>query len=153
MGPHLSVGTNLLQLPERDCLPLQPCFFWVTQGTGFVSLEPQVYKCFHFQGPCLFSMQYSHTWLTGLPLLEGHHLFGSGTVVGKELMGCLFIQYKCPPDIVKYLEISCWCSIPPPLKEVLCYVFASNMHYFLSSLDIETRKKGPGRKKQLPANK
>lgn len=94
--------------------PSLSMLFLSDTGDRFGLTWTQVYKCFHFQGLCLFSMQCSLTWLTGLPLLEGHHLFGSGNIVCKELVGCLFIQYKCPPDIVKYLEISCWYSIPHP---------------------------------------
>lgn len=119
--------------------------FFLSDERAMVCLTwTQVYKCFHFQGPCLFSMQCSLTWFTRLPLLEGHHLFGSGNIVCKELVGCLFIQYKCPPDIVKY----CWYSVLPPLKEVVDYGFASYI-FFLSSLDIETRNKGPGCENQL----
>lgn len=100
----------------------------------------QVYKCFHFQGPCLFSMQCSLTWL---PLLEGHHLFGTGNIICKEVVGYLFIQYKCPPDIVKYLEINCWYSIPSLLKEVVDYVFASYAHFFSVLLGYWNKKQRP----------
>lgn len=144
MGPHLPVGTNLLHLPECDNLPLWPCFSWVTKGPWFVSLELKCTNVSISKDHVCLACKCSLTWFTRLPLLEGHRLFGSGNIVCKELVGCLFIQYKCPPDIVKY----CWYSVLPPLKEVVDYGFASYI-FFLSSLDIETRNKGPGCENQL----
>lgn len=93
----------------------------------------------------MFVLRAVFSHLTNLSLLEGHHLFGSGSIVRRELVGCFFIQYKCPPGIVKYLEIICWYSIPPPLKELADYIFPSyTFFFFLLSLDRETRSIGPG---------
>lgn len=78
----------------------------------------------------MFVLRAVFSHLTNLSLLEGHHLFGSGSIVCRELVGCFFIQYKCPPGIVKYLEIICWYSIPQPLKELADYIFASYTFFF-----------------------
>lgn len=69
-------------------------------------------------------------------------------------MGCLFIQYKFPPNILKYSKANCWYSIPRALKKWLAiYSHPTHIFFFpLSPSDIETRNKAPGHENMLNNN-